>query len=49
VEVLQTWRVADEWWQSGVTRDCYKLLTDTGLLLILYSENEGWFVQRVYD
>lgn len=50
-EITRRWRVKSDWWRDAVWRDYFKLITDTGLLLIIYHDlqNDEWFLQRLYD
>lgn len=50
-EITRRWRVKSDWWRDAVWRDYFKLITDTGLLLILYHDlqTDEWFLQRLYD
>ncbi|MBK9125906.1 MAG: hypothetical protein IPM16_22650 [Chloroflexi bacterium] len=45
------WRADAEWWRVRQWREHYKLVTDSGLLLVIYHDlnREAWYVQRVYD
>ena len=49
--VANQWRVDLGWWRLRVWRDYYKLVTTTGLLLVVYHDlvSDQWYVQRVYD
>lgn len=49
--VVNHWRVDVGWWRLRIWRDYYKLLTTTGLLVVIYHDglNGGWWLQRVYD
>jgi hypothetical protein len=52
-ETCNRWRVHTRWWESNqaVWREYLKVITDTGLLCLLYRDLlEGdWFLARVYD
>lgn len=50
-ELSNHWRVDWGAWRVRVWRDYYKILTRSGLLLVLYHDRigEGWYVQRIYD
>jgi hypothetical protein len=47
------WRVHTRWWEpdQAVGREYRKVITDTGLLCLLYRDllGGGWFLARVYD
>lgn len=49
--VAQRWRVDTEWWEARVWREYYKLVTDTGLLVVVYEDLlvSGWYLQQVMD
>jgi hypothetical protein len=49
--VAKTWRVDNGWWVQRVWRDHFKLLTKTGLLLILAHDliTDEWLLIRLYD
>ncbi len=55
-EVLNRWRVDEGWWRLGVEdgrvwREYFKLVTRSGLLLLLYRDlaGGGWYLQGLYD
>jgi hypothetical protein len=45
------WRVDVGWWHLRVWRDYHKLVTHTGLLVLIYQDllTQEWYLQRVYD
>lgn len=50
--IADHWRVELEWWRGEpVARDYYKVVTRSGLLLVLYRDRNTdlWFLQRLYD
>lgn len=49
--VVARWRLDVHWWETPVRRDYAALLTDSGMLLVLFRDRQagGWFVQRLYD
>lgn len=49
--VANQWRVDLGWWRLRVWRDYYKLVTTSGLLVVVYHDLIGdeWYIQRVYD
>ena len=49
--IANHWRVDIEWWRLRVWRDYFKLVTASGLLVVVYHDLVGdvWYVQRVYD
>ncbi len=50
-EVANVWRIDDSWWQKRIWQDYFKLVTTTGLLVILSHDltTDEWFMVRVYD
>ncbi len=50
-EVVHHWRVDAGWWRLRIWRDYYKLVTTTGLLVVVYHDlvRDEWFLQRIYD
>jgi hypothetical protein len=49
--IANVWRIDDAWWQQRIWHDNFKLITATGLLLILTHDlvQDTWHVRRVYD
>jgi hypothetical protein len=49
--ITRRWRVRSDWWREMVWRDYFKLITNTGLLLIIYHDlrQETWHVQQLFD
>jgi hypothetical protein len=49
--IANVWRLDDAWWQQRVWQDRFKLITTTGLLLILSHDllSGEWRLLRVYD
>ena len=45
------WRLNVEWWKSPTWRDYYQVVTDTGVLAVVYHdlETDNWFLQLLYD
>ena len=50
-QIANRWRVEQGWWDRYIRRDYFKLLTDTGLLVIIYHDlaGGGWYLYRLYD
>ena len=50
-EISNVWRVDDAWWKGRVWRDHFKLITTTGLLVILSHDltSDLWYITRLYD
>lgn len=49
--ITKQWRVDVEWWRMRVWRDYYKLVTDSGLLVIVYCDllDHSWYLQQLFD
>ncbi len=49
--IANVWRIDDGWWQERVWQDRFKLITSTGLLVILSHDliTDEWRVIRTYD
>lgn len=51
--IEQRWQTDTDWWNDAgrVWRDDYAVLTDDGLLAVLFHDliTDGWFVTRLYD
>lgn len=49
--VTRRWRVDMEWWRTRIWRDYYKLVTDSGLLVIVYCDllTDLWYLQTLFD
>jgi hypothetical protein len=50
-QVLDRWRVDAGWWRRRAWREYFKLITRSGLLVIVYHDVSSgeWYLQRVYD
>ena len=51
VWIAKSWRMDWGWWRLRLWRDYYKLVTDTGLLVLVYYDLlEGkWYLQQLFD
>lgn len=51
LRITRHWRVDVEWWRLRIWRDYYKVVTNTGLLAVVYYDllDEQWYLQQVYD
>ncbi len=50
VEVVNRWRVDDDWWRVPISRMYYKLQTPTALLDVYQDLITGeWYLERVHD
>ncbi len=49
--IANHWRVDVGWWRWRVWRDYWKVVTKTGLLVVIYQDLSGgdWYLQRLYD
>jgi len=49
--ISKHWRVHDGWWRREVWRHYFKLVTDSGLLCVIYHDllKGSWYLQRIYD
>lgn len=49
--IANEWQVDFGWWRLRLWRDYYKILTRTGLLVLLYQDLQtgDWFLQQIYD
>ena len=50
-EVLNRWRSDEDWWRKRVWREYFKVVTTTGLLVVLYRDllTGKWYLQSLYD
>ena len=50
-QVVRRWRVDVAWWEEHARRDCYQLLTETGLLVEVAHDlaRDEWLLVRLYD
>ena len=49
-EVVNRWRVDDDWWRVAISRTYYTVRTATALLEIYRDDRAGdWYLQRVID
>jgi hypothetical protein len=49
--VTNRWRVDEDWWSQRIWREYFKLITTTGLLVIVFRDlvSGDWYLQRLYD
>jgi hypothetical protein len=49
--IANRWRVDEDWWRQRIWRDYFKVITRTGLMVILFQDllTGQWYVQRLYD
>ena len=49
--ITNHWRVDVGWWRLRLWRHYYKIITTTGLLVVIYHDlvTGEWRLQRVYD
>ena len=50
-QIAKRWRVDQGWWRKRVWREYFKLITQTGLLVVIFREVQSgdWYLQRLYD
>ncbi len=49
-EVVNRWRVDDDWWRVPISRTYYTVTTPPALLEIYRNDRAGdWYLQRVID
>lgn len=46
-EVMDIWRIDDEWWRNEISRTYYRLLLEDGQALTVYRDllRDGWWRQ----
>jgi hypothetical protein len=51
VRIAKSWRTDWGWWRLRLWRDYYKLVTNTGLLVLVYYDllEDCWYLQQLYD
>ncbi len=51
VRVCNHWRIEDEWWKEGISREYYKVITATNLILVLYYDRlqNAWYAEKIID
>jgi hypothetical protein len=51
IHLAKDWRIDWGWWRLHIWRHYYKLVTDTGLLVLVYQDlaDDSWYLQQVYD
>jgi hypothetical protein len=49
--ICNRWRVDDGWWREPVARACYKIVTRSGLVAVIFLDETGgtWHLERVFD
>jgi hypothetical protein len=49
--IAKRWRLDVNWWQQRIWREYFKVVTHSGLLVVLYRDwlTGEWFLQRLYD
>jgi hypothetical protein len=49
--ITNRWRADLGWWRLRVWREHFKLITETGLLVVIYHDliSGQWYLQRLYD
>jgi hypothetical protein len=51
VGICNRWRVDDGWWRDPVARACYKIVTRSGLVAVIFLDEirGAWHLERVFD
>lgn len=49
--ITLSWQMDVNWWRERIYRDYYKVLTQKGLILVIYHDllTDLWAIQRIYD
>ena len=47
--ILKRWVVRIDWWRQEVGRQYYKVECDNLGTYEIYREQDGWFLERMYD
>ncbi|MCY4072375.1 MAG: hypothetical protein OXG60_13850 [Chloroflexi bacterium] len=49
--ITLSWQMDVNWWHERIYRDYYKVLTQKGLVLVIYHDllTDLWAIQRIYD
>jgi len=50
-KVANRWLVDEEWWKKRIWREYFKVITYSGLLMLVYHDllTGQWYLQRLYD
>jgi hypothetical protein len=50
-QIANQWRIDDGWWEQRIWQDRFKIITTTGLMVILAHDlvTDIWFTVREYD
>ena len=50
-QIVERWRVDEGWWKRRIWREYFQLLTQSGLLVLIYHDvrTSEWRLQRLYD
>ncbi len=51
IKVCNHWRVEDAWWKGGVSREYYKLITRSKMIMVVYRDclGGGWYIEKILD
>lgn len=51
LEIVKKWRIQTDWWRKPIWRDYFKMITHSGLLVVVYHDLQTttWYLQRLYD
>lgn len=49
--VTNRWRADTDWWCRRIWREYFKIVTESGMLVILYHSllDDHWYLERLYD
>ena len=49
--ITDQWRIDEGWWIVRIWREYYEILTDTGLMVVIYKNllTGQWFLQWMFD
>jgi hypothetical protein len=47
--VIKRWIICADWWRQEISRQYYQVECDNLGLYEIYSEQDRWFLERLYD
>lgn len=50
-QITRQWRVDIDWWRERIWRSYFKLITESGFLVVIYQDllTGQWYLQRLFD
>lgn len=50
-QVTIGWSIDTDWWVKRRWRELFKVITDTGLLVVVYHDlvSDSWYLHRLFD